>query len=162
MKRFAATVVAITIISLPVLANSQSDPTNGSVLPYPQSPFNGVINTTAKNSKPDFPKAIQPPKGAPNILLILTDDVGFGASSTFGGPIQTPTFQQEANDGLRYTTYHTTALMFTDTRGANNGPQSPYLRKWRDHRDGNGVSWLQFTHAAELRNHSADLTRKRL
>src|SRR5215467_4581649 len=48
--------------------------------------------------------------GAPNVLLILTDDVGFGASSTFGGPIQTPTFQRLADSGLRYNMYHTTAL----------------------------------------------------
>jgi arylsulfatase A-like enzyme len=90
---------------------------SNSVLPYPQPPFTGVINKTASDSKPDFPKAVTPPKGAPNILLILTDDVGFGASSPFGGPIQTPTFQQEADQGLRYNTYHTTALC-TPSRAA--------------------------------------------
>src|SRR5262249_13009328 len=58
---------------------------------------------------PDFPKGIEAPKGAPNILLILTDDVGFGGSSAFGGPIQTPTLEQLANEGLRYNMYHTTA-----------------------------------------------------
>src|SRR5262249_45563519 len=49
------------------------------------------------------------PAGAPNVLLIMTDDVGFGASSTFGGPIQTPNFQRIADSGLRYNMFHTTA-----------------------------------------------------
>ena len=56
----------------------------------------------AKDSTPDFPKGVEAPEGAPNILLILMDDVGFGASSPFGGPIQTPSFQQLADSGLSY------------------------------------------------------------
>src|SRR5499427_360764 len=71
----------------------------------------------AKDSTPDFPKGVEAPQGAPNILLILTDDVGFGASSTFGGPIQTPNFQRLANSGLRYNMFHTTALC-SPTRAA--------------------------------------------
>ena len=70
-----------------------------------------------KGSKPDFPKGVEAPKGAPNVLLILTDDVGFGATSPFGGPIQTPTFQKLANEGLRYNMFHTTALC-SPTRAA--------------------------------------------
>jgi arylsulfatase A-like enzyme len=92
-------------------------PDNGSVLPYPAQPFKGVIGRTVKDSKPDFPKPITAPKGAPNILLILTDDVGFGASSTFGGPIPTPTFDKLAQRGLRYNQFHTTALC-SPTRAA--------------------------------------------
>ena len=80
------------------------------ILPRPQQPFEGRIGRTAKESTPDFPKGIEAPKGAPNVLLILTDDVGFGASSTFGGPIQTPNFQRLADSGVRYNTFHTTAL----------------------------------------------------
>jgi arylsulfatase A-like enzyme len=87
------------------------------VLPRPQQPFKGKIGRTAKESTPDFPKSITAPKGAPNVLLILTDDVGFGASSTFGGPIPTPTFDQLAKVGLRYNTFHTTALC-SPTRSA--------------------------------------------
>ena len=87
------------------------------VLPKPQPPFKGKIERTAKDSTPDFPKGIEAPKGAPNVLLILTDDVGFGASSTFGGPIQTPNFQRLADSGLRYTMFHTTALC-SPTRAA--------------------------------------------
>lgn len=87
------------------------------ILPQPESPFRGKIERTAKNSTPDFPKGVEAPKGAPNILLILTDDVGFGASSTFGGPIETPNFQRLADSGLRYNTFHTTALC-SPTRAA--------------------------------------------
>lgn len=80
------------------------------VLPQPQSPFKGKVNRLAKESTPDFPTEVQAPMGAPNVLLILTDDVGFGASSTFGGPIPTPTFDKLAANGLRYNRFHTTAL----------------------------------------------------
>ena len=87
------------------------------VLPKAEPPFKGKIGRTVKDSTPDFPKGVEAPKNAPNILLIMTDDVGFGASSTFGGPIQTPTFQQLADEGLRYNTFHTTALC-SPTRAA--------------------------------------------
>jgi arylsulfatase A-like enzyme len=79
------------------------------VLPHPEPTFKGKIGRTVKDSTPDFPKGVEAPQGAPNVLLIMTDD-GFGASSTFGGPIQTPTFQRLADSGLRYNMYHTTAL----------------------------------------------------
>jgi len=80
------------------------------VLPRPEQAFQGKIGQTAKDSVPDFPKGVEAPRGAPNVLLILTDDVGFGASSTFGGPIPTPTFDRLAADGLRYNDFNTTAL----------------------------------------------------
>src|SRR6266508_3745997 len=80
------------------------------VLPHPPQPFKGKIGRTAKESTPDFPKGSTAAPGAPNVLLIMTDDVGFGASSTFGGPVPTPTMDRLANEGLRYTQFHTTAL----------------------------------------------------
>ena len=64
----------------------------------------------ASESVKDFPAEVKAPKGAPNVLLILTDDVGFGASSTFGGPIPTPTFDSLSKSGLKYNQFHTTAL----------------------------------------------------
>jgi arylsulfatase len=88
----------------------QGTPSNGEALPRPDASFQGTIGRTVKDSKPDFPKGTEAPPGAPNVLLILTDDVGFGASSTFGGPIQTPSFQRVADRGLRYNCFHTTAL----------------------------------------------------
>ncbi len=87
------------------------------VLPRPEQPFGGRIGITAADSVKDFPKEVEAPKGAPNILVILTDDVGFGASSTFGGPIPTSTMDRLAQAGLRYTQFHTTALC-SPTRAA--------------------------------------------
>ncbi len=87
------------------------------VLPIPEQPFAGKIGRTTKDSVKDFPKAIEAPKGAPNVLVIITDDVGFAASSTFGGPIPTPTMDRLANAGLRYNNFHTTALC-SPTRAA--------------------------------------------
>ena len=87
------------------------------VLPRPEPPFKGHIGPTVKDSIPAFPAEIKAPQGAPNVLLILTDDVGFGASSTFGGPVPTPTMDRLAKEGLRYTQFHTTALC-SPTRAA--------------------------------------------
>jgi arylsulfatase len=71
------------------------------VLPGPDQPFKGHVGRTTKDSKLDFPKEVQAPQGAPNILLVLTDDVGFAASSPFGGPIPTAAFDRLAKAGLR-------------------------------------------------------------
>jgi arylsulfatase len=87
------------------------------ILPQPEPPFKGKIGRTVEQSKSDFPKEVSAPSDAPNILLILTDDVGFGASSTFGGPIPTPAFDKLASNGLRYNAFHTTALC-SPTRAA--------------------------------------------
>jgi arylsulfatase A-like enzyme len=84
--------------------------------PFPQ-PFKGHIGREAKDSTPDFPKEVQAPRGAPNILLIMTDDVGFGAATVFGGPVPTSTMDRLAQAGLRYTQFHTTALC-SPTRAA--------------------------------------------
>ena len=90
---------------------------NGQLLPAPALPFGGEINLNASQSKPWWPPRVVPPKGAPNILLIMTDDVGFGAPSTFGGVIPTPALDRIANAGLRYTQFHSTALC-SPTRAA--------------------------------------------
>lgn len=82
----------------------------GDVLPAPDLPFGGTIRLNAAQSTPWWQPRIVPPKGAPNILLIMTDDVGFGAPSTFGGVIPTPNLDRIANAGLRYTQFHSTAL----------------------------------------------------
>jgi arylsulfatase len=78
------------------------------MLPCLEQPFTGHIGLTAKESTKDFPKEVQAPKGAPNILLILTDDVGFGASSTFGDVIPTPALDRVAKMGLRYMQFDST------------------------------------------------------
>src|SRR5262245_17994192 len=83
---------------------------NGEQLPPPPQKFEGVINRNAAQSKPFWPARVVPPKGAPNVLLIMTDDTGFGVSSTFGGVIPTPNLDRIAADGLRYTNFNSTAL----------------------------------------------------
>ena len=108
---------AITGVLLSVFLASIGVSRAQEVLPLPAAPFKGHIGPTVRDSTPDFPPEIKAPKGAPNILLILTDDVGFGASSAFGGPIPTPTMDRLAKNGLRYTEFHTTALC-SPTRAA--------------------------------------------
>jgi arylsulfatase A-like enzyme len=90
---------------------------DGRYLPPPPQKFEGQINLNADQSKAAWPARVVPPKGAPNILLILTDDVGFGAPSTFGGVIPTPALDRIAENGLRYTNFHSTSLC-SPTRAA--------------------------------------------
>jgi arylsulfatase A-like enzyme len=120
----AATLTVLTLV--PALAQqttgvpgspSATTTIDGRYLPPPDRPFGGEINLNAAQSTPAWPARVVPPPGAPNILLIMTDDVGFGAPSTFGGVIPTPTLDRLANDGLRYTNFHTTA-MCSPTRAA--------------------------------------------
>jgi len=90
---------------------------DGKHLPPPEPKFGGVIKESAKDSTPWWPPRVVPPKGAPNVLLIMTDDQGYGVSGTFGGVIQTPALDRIANAGLRYTQFHSTALC-SPTRAA--------------------------------------------
>lgn len=90
---------------------------DGKQLPAPDPAFGGVIKDDALQSKPWWAPRIVPPKGAPNVLLIITDDAGFGVPSTFGGVIPTPTMDRIANEGLRYNNIHSTALC-SPTRAA--------------------------------------------
>ncbi|MGD8607686.1 MAG: arylsulfatase [Myxococcales bacterium] len=90
---------------------------DGKELPPPPPEFGGHIERNAADSKPWWPPRIVPPEGGPNVLLIMTDDVGFGAPSTFGGVIPTPALDRIANAGLRYTQFHSTALC-SPTRAA--------------------------------------------
>ena len=87
-------------------------PTGREILPIPDRQHVGLTTYDAKDPATSFPPItpLRPPSGAPNVLVVLIDDCGFGASSTFGGPISTPTFDRLAAEGLRYTRFHTTAL----------------------------------------------------
>jgi len=82
------------------------------ILPIPDRPHVGLVTYDAKDPATKYPpiEPLRPPKGAPNVLVVLIDDVGFGASSAFGGPCDTPNFERLANGGLRYNRFHTTAL----------------------------------------------------
>ena len=90
---------------------------DGKQLPPPDPKFGGVIKDDALQSKPWWAPRVVPPKGAPNVLLIITDDAGFGVPSTFGGVIPTPSMDRIANEGLRYNRMFSTALC-SPTRAA--------------------------------------------
>ena len=94
-------------------SNAQS----GYVLPQPEPEFKGVIGETYKTSKPAKIPIISPPKGAPNVLVVLIDDSGYGQWGTFGGQIPTPNLDRLAKSGLSFTRFHTTALC-SPTRAA--------------------------------------------
>ncbi|QFT67877.1 Arylsulfatase [Labrenzia sp. THAF35] len=109
------------IVALSVSASSvafaQDIPRDGSVLPLPPAPFEGTITETFEGSTQDYPQPVTPPEGAPNVLVVLIDDLGFGQPGTFGGPIPTPAMDALADEGLRYTRFHTTAIC-SPTRAA--------------------------------------------
>ena len=88
------------------------DKIHRSILPIPDRAHVGLTTYDAKDPDTKFPpiEPLRPPTGAPNVLIVLLDDVGFGASSAFGGPINTPIAERLARNGLRYTRFHTTAL----------------------------------------------------
>ncbi len=90
---------------------------DGKQLPAPPQKFGGTIERSARDSKPYWMPRVVPPKNAPNILLIITDDAGYGVPSTFGGVIPTPALDRVAASGLRYTNFHSTALC-SPTRAA--------------------------------------------
>lgn len=104
-------VISLLTVTSPALADTAK------VLPIPQAPFRGKIGVTYSESIPDFPAPITAPEKAPNVLLVLLDDVGFGQASTFGGPVETPSLTRLAEKGLRYNQFHTTALC-SPTRAA--------------------------------------------
>jgi arylsulfatase A-like enzyme len=121
-----AFIVAVLLMAAPAFAQQitgvpgspdATETIDGRYLPSPPAPFGGEINLNAYQSKPYWPPRVVPPKGAPNVLLIMTDDVGFGAPSTFGGVIPTPALDRIGNMGLRYTQFHSTALC-SPTRAA--------------------------------------------
>ncbi len=93
-------VSALLLFVLPGLVNAQSDTVT----------FKGTVGKTLKDSKEWWPEKPRAPKGAPNVLIYLIDDAGYGTSSAFGGLMQTPTLDSLANHGLRYTNFHTTAI----------------------------------------------------
>lgn len=80
------------------------------ILPVPPAVFKGQVGETYHDSRPHYAPLLKAPAGAPNIVVVLTDDVGFGAASTFGGPVPTPNLDRLAAHGLRYTRFHTTGM----------------------------------------------------
>lgn len=89
---------------------SSPDQRDRTILPAPESPFRGKIETAMADSTQDWPQALRALDGAPNVLMIIGDDIGFGTPSAFGGPVNTPTFDRIAQQGLCYVNFHTTAV----------------------------------------------------
>ena len=110
-----APIVCALVVGSPGLAQGPAEGAAGEAAAPPV--FEGEIGRTVEQSRPAFLVQQRAPKGAPNILLVLTDDIGFGAVSTFGGPIPTPALDRLAESGLRYNRFHTTA-MCSPTRAA--------------------------------------------
>lgn len=99
------------------LATSGAAEAPRGVLPIPPAPFTGVIGETVAQSTPSPSTPVQAPAGAPNFLVFMADDVGFGMSSAFGGPVPTPNMERLAARGERYNRFHTTAIC-SPTRAA--------------------------------------------
>jgi arylsulfatase A-like enzyme len=98
---------------------AESDGVSRQVLPIPDRPYQGLISYDANGPDAVFPpiEPLRPPAGAPNVLVVLLDDVGFGASSAFGGPVAMPVAERLATGGLKFNRFHTTALC-SPTRSA--------------------------------------------
>lgn len=100
-KLLALALLGVGIVSVPAGAQN---------ITQQQQPFKGTVGKTYAESKEVWTDPVKAPAGAPNVVWVLLDDVGFGATSTFGGVIKTPTFDSLANNGLRYTNFHTAAI----------------------------------------------------
>ena len=114
--------IAVSPLSAQVVTGTPGSPSatttiKGNQLPVPPPAFGGKITQSATTSTPWWPPRVAPPKGAPNVLLIMTDDQGYGVAGTFGGVIPTPALDRIAKNGLRYTQFHSTALC-SPTRAA--------------------------------------------
>ena len=128
----------------------------GNQLPPPDPKFGGVIKEKASESTPWWPPRIVPPKGAPNVLLIMTDDVGFGAPSTFGGvdPHSGLGSHREKRAAVHPFPFHVALL--THARGVDHRTQPPRGRLWGCWRSGDGIPGLRFDHQEGYRHHRRD------
>jgi hypothetical protein len=129
---------------------------SGKQLPPPDSKFGGVIKERASESKPWWPPRVVPPKGAPNVLLIMTDDVGFGAPGTFGGVVATPALDRIAKAGLRYTQFPFNVAVLTDARRLDHWTKPSRRRLWSRGRSGDGVPGVRFDHQEGCRHGRQD------
>ena len=127
--------------------------------PLPTPPFEGVIGATYKESTAAWPTLPTPPAGAPNVVVILLDDVGFGQTSMFGGPVPTPQLDKLAQQGLRYNNFHTTAICGPSRAALITGRKitTPVLASWQS---GRRLSKLQQHHPQGHGDHWRDLARK--
>jgi arylsulfatase len=119
---------AIAALIAPMGASAQ----DRSVLPMPRAPFDGQIAENVLDATPGTPHRVEAPKGAPNVLMFMSDDVGFAMTSAFGGPVPTPNFNRLAQNGQRYNRFHSTGIC---------SPSRAALLTGRNHHNA-GVGWL--------------------
>ena len=108
MKRFSNTVVVMTLFAIG--CQTQQSQIDRTVLPIQPPEYKPITELDARNATPPERFVVEAPEGAPNVVVVLIDDIGFGATSTFGGAIATPTLDRLADEGLRFNRFHTTAL----------------------------------------------------
>lgn len=125
-KRSLLAAASLAVISCQALAQDRT------VLPIPTPPFNGQIAEHVEDATPGTARPVQAPEGAPNVFLMMSDDVGFAMSSAFGGPVPTPNFERLAQQGQRYNRFNTTAIC---------SPSRAALLTGRNHHNA-GVGWL--------------------
>ena len=132
------------------------------VLPRPAPPFKGKIGRTATESTPDFPKAVTAPKGAPNVLLIMTDDVGFARIVHLRRRDSDADVRPagQGRSALQHVPHH--GALLADARGAHHRAQPSHQRHRRHHGNGHGLSRLQLADAEELRHGRRDPQAERL
>jgi len=107
---FNAFWIALALLVSSVVVTSAQENINREILPVVAPEPQTYTELDVRNTKPPAPFNVTAPKGAPNVVIVLIDDLGFGATTTFGGPINTPAMDKLANNGLRYNNFHTTAL----------------------------------------------------
>ena len=135
--------------ALPVAA----DNLDRTVLPIPEPQPKTITTLDARDAKAPPRFEVKAPAGAPNVVIVLIDDIGFGHSSAFGGPINMPTLEKLANGGLKYNRFHTTALCSPTRVALLTGHNHHAEQRRRDHGAGDGVS-RQHRRAA-ARDHDA-------
>ena len=125
MKRNAVNTMIGVVLSAVFAASAAAQTTvDRTRLPIAEPKYQHSTVLDVRNATPPPRFEIKAPQGAPNVLILLVDDMGFGQSSAFGGPIEMKTVDRLANGGLRYNQFHTTALC-SPTRGVAHGAQPP-------------------------------------
>ena len=160
-------VVSLALVALfstvpisPVAAQNEPSapsvlPTDRTVLPIPEPQYPHSTVLDARNATPPPRFEVKAPAGAPNVLIVLIDDMGFGQSSAFGGPINMPTVDRLADGGLRYNQFHTTALCSPTRMALLTRPQPSHEQHGLDHGDGHRLSG-QYRAASRERGPAGD------
>ena len=139
IKGFLMLGLLTAVCMAPVSAQPATDTLDRTVLPISEPQYPPITEQDARKAKAPPRFAVKAPATAPNVVIVLIDDIGFGHSSTFGGPIQTPTLQGLADNGLRYNRFHTTALCSPTRTALLDRPEPSCQQRGRDHGAGHGL-----------------------